>query len=338
MFYFLHVSKCAGSSFIALARENLRLFIPNANGNPINPLTGERLRYWHWPREEQQHFLSSDVWQFVSNEEHLGRTFEFFAGVTYVTILREPIDRLFSHWQFAVAKPGKDESLQERGRNFAHFIQNERGKNWRRNYLLSSLTYQERRDPQRLALAKRRLEQFDRVFLMDSFADDVHLLEQDGWTNVGLPWRNTAAPGEANWSAARAALSSHPEILQRLIEVNAEDIELYAHAQALVERRKTGLARPEPRPATLREMPDSRNFDFVLICAYEAHLAGEEARCRELLKQAETFPEAAEVNVRKNRNLIEFALRRFGAPDRAEKEHRKIVRERRAAKTVPQSK
>jgi hypothetical protein len=334
MFYFLHISKCAGSSFIALARENLRPFMPNANGNPINPLTGERLKYWYWSREEQQYFLSSELWQLVSNEEHLGRTFEFFSGVTYVTILREPIDRLFSHWQFAVEKPGKDESLEERGRNFARFLQDRGSKNWRRNYLLSSFTYQERRDPQRLPLAKQRLEQFDRVFLMGDFADGVRQLEQDGWTKVELPWRNTAAPGEANWSAARAALRSQPEILDRLIEANAEDIELYAYAQALVERRKAGHAQPEPRRTSSREMPNSRNFDFVLTCAYEAYLKGEEPRCRELLKQAEKLPEAAEVNIRKTRNLIEFALRRFGAPDRAEKEHRKIVREKRAARTA----
>jgi hypothetical protein len=204
--------------------------------------------------------------------------------------------------------------------------------NWRRNYLLGTLTYQERRDPQRLDLAKQRLEQFDHVFLMDTLADDIRVLAKHGWTDVDLPWRNTAAPGEASWSAARAALRGHPDILKRLIDAHAEDIELYDYARAMAEHRKTEPAKIERRPAVSREIPESDNFEFILICAYEAYLNQDEARCRELLKQAETFPEAAEVNIRKNRNLTEFALRRFGAPERAEKEHRKMAREKKAAR------
>jgi hypothetical protein len=333
MLYFLHISKCAGSSFITLARKNLRLFTPNANGNPINLVTGERLAYWKWAPEEQQYFLSSDAWQLVANENQLGRKAEFFAGVTYVTILREPIDRLFSQWQFAVEKPGKDEPLEERGRKFARFLQTESGRSWKRNYLLATLTYQGHRDPQRLAIAKQRLEQFDHVFLMDSLAEDIRVLANDGWTDVDLPWRNTAAPGEASWSAARAALSGHPDVLERLLETHAEDIELYDYARALVERRKAERPQLKRHPAiSHREIPDSDNLEFIVICAYEAHLNGDEARCRELLKQAEKLPEAAEVNIRKNPNLTEFALRRFSAPQRAEKEHRKMAREKKAAR------
>jgi hypothetical protein len=332
MLYFLHVSKCAGSSFIALARQNLRLFVPNANGNPINLVTGERLKFWRWAPEEQHYFLSSDAWQLVANENQLGRTVDFFEDVTYVTILREPIDRLFSQWQFAVEKPSKDESLEERGRKFAHFLQSESGMNWRRNYLLATLTYQERQDPRRLELAKERLEQFDHVFLMDTLGEDIRVLAKHGWSNVDLPWRNTAAPGEASWSAARAALSGHPDLLKRLIETHAEDIELYDYARAMTQRRKSEPAKIEQRVALTRQMPESDNFEFVIICAYEAHLNGDEVRCRELLKQAETLPDAAEVNIRKNRNLTEFALRRFGAPERAVKEHRKMAREKKAAR------
>ncbi len=332
MLYFLHISKCAGSSFVTLARKNLRLFIPNANGNPINLVTGERLAYWKWAPEEQQYFLSSDAWQLVANENQLGRSAEFFDRVTYVTILREPIDRLFSQWQFAVEKPGKHEPLEERGRKFARFLQTESGRNWKKNYLLATLTYQGQRDPQRLTVAKQRLEQFDHVFLMDTLADDIRVLAGHGWTDVDLPWRNTAAPGEASWSAARAALGGHPDVLERLLETHAEDIELYAYARALVERRKTERPRLERRPAASREIPDSDNFEFVVICAYEAYLNGDEAGCRELLKAAERLPEAAKVNIRKNPNLTEFALRRFGAPERAEKEHRKMAREKKAAR------
>ncbi len=330
MFYFLHISKCAGYSFVRLARENVSLYIPNANGNPINLITGERLRFWRWTEAEQRYFLTSPFWQFVANENQMGREPYFFEGVTYVTILRDPIDRLFSGYQFAIEKPGKDEPLEERGRKFAAFLQNRGGLNWKRNYLLSTMTYQDREHSgDRLELAKERLTQFDHVFLMNNLGNDINALSRDGWTNLDLPWRNTAAPGEADWSAARTALKGHPDVLESLIEANQQDLELYAFAQQLVERRKSEPPKLDRIPARERKMPESDNFEFVTTCAYEAHLSDDADRCAELLEEASDLPEASEIEARR-RDFMEFALRRFGAPKRAEREHRRKAREKKA--------
>jgi hypothetical protein len=326
MIYFLHVSKCAGSSFIALARRNARLFQPNANGNPINPITGDRLKFWRWTPKEQHYFLSSPVWDLVANENQLGPRMKFLEGVSYVTVLREPIDRLFSAWQFAVEKPGKEEPLEERGRKYAQFLRTG-GLQWRRNYLLSTITYQERRDGrERLAVAKQRLEQFDHVFLMDSLAADVGAMAREGWTHLDLPWRNTAAPGEVSWSAARAALSDYPDVLRDLIGENKEDIELYDFACELVATRKTEPINLTRELAGRREMPDSDDFEFLVCCAYEAYLQNNESGCTELLARAEKHPDATDVDIRKNKTFGEFALRRFGAPERGLKEHRRKSR------------
>jgi len=326
MIYFLHISKCAGSSFIALARRNARLFQPNANGNPINPISGDRIKFWRWTPKEQHYFLSSPVWDLVANENQLGPRMKFLDGVSYVTIVREPIDRLFSAWQFALEKPGNEEPLEERGRKYAQFLRTG-GLQWRRNYLLSTITYQERHNgPERLALAKQRLEQFDHVFLMDTLAADVGALAREGWTHLDLPWRNTAAPGEASWSAARAALSDYPDILCDLIGQNQEDIELYDFACELVARRKTERVNLAREPAGGREIPESDDFEFLVCCAYEAYLQNDESRCSELLRRAEKHPDASEVDIRKNNTFGEFALRRFGAPERGLKEHRRKSR------------
>ena len=236
MFYFLHISKCAGSSFIALARKNLTLFLPNANGNPINHVTGERLKFWKWTPEEQHYFLSAGTWQLVANENQLGQKHQFFDDIRYVTIMREPLDRLFSAWQFAIEKPGKEEPLEERGRKFAQFLRTGTGMNWKRNYLLGALTYQDRQQsPRRLKIGRERLVQLDHVFLMDNLGADIQSLARDGWLELDLPWRNTAAPGEANWSAARAALAEYPDVLKGLTQAHEQDLELYAFARDLVE-------------------------------------------------------------------------------------------------------
>lgn len=337
MIYFLHVSKCAGSSFIALARQNVRLHIPNANGNPINLVSSERLKFWRWRPEEQRYFLTSNAWQLVANENQMGRHAEFFDGVSYVTILREPIDRLFSAWQFAIEKPDKEEPLEERGRKFADFLRNG-GLTWRRNYMLGTLTYQDRQNPrERLELGKQRLAQFDHVFLVESLGTDIKAMAKEGWTELDLPWRNTAAPGEAAWSAARAALADHPDLLQSLTEAHAEDLELFAYARELVERRKTEPPVLKRTGGGERRMPDSDDVEFVVSCAYEAFVNGDQARCEQLLAVAETLPDADEINIRKCRNLSEFALKRFNAPDRAEKEHRRKAREKKlAAKATAQ--
>jgi len=330
MFYFLHVSKSAGSSFISLARNNLSLYSPNANGNPINLITGERLKFWKWSEAEQQHFLSSPHWQLVANENQMGREAYFFENVVYITIVREPLDRLFSAWQFAIEKPAKDEPLDERGRKFARFLRRDGGLEWRRNYLLSTVMYQDRDHPrERLELAKERLAQFDHVLLMENLGNDVRALARNGWTDLDLPWRNTAAPGEADWSAARAALKAYPDVLEKVTEANEHDIELYKFARELVERRKSEPPRLERIPGKQRRIPHSKNFEFIVTCAYEAHLQGDEAGRAKLLDRAAALPEASEI-ASQRRNFLEFALRRFDAPKRAEKEHRRKAREKKA--------
>ena len=239
MFYFLHITKCAGTSFIALARKNVSLFRPGANGNPLNPLTSNRLRYWTWRPEEQRYLLSSDWFELIANENQLGVDHQFFAGVTYITILRDPLDRLFSEYQFRSRSPEKGIPLEIRGRRFAAFLEN-RGVHWRRNTLVTALSH--RGDPprERLQLAKQRLLQFDHLFLTDTLSEDMETLARYGWRHLEVPWKNTPAGSEnaAGWSVAREALRDHPKLLAQLTTEHEADLELYVFAQALVAGRR----------------------------------------------------------------------------------------------------
>jgi hypothetical protein len=335
LFYFLHITKCAGTSFIALARKNASLFRPSANGNPLNPLTAQRLRYWIWTPAEQRYFLSSGLCELVANENQLGPDFEFYEGVRYITILRDPLDRLFSEYQFRM-RPDKTKSLEERGQLFAGFLQRDRGVRWRRNTLLTALTYRGGSPTERLQLAKQRLLQFDHLFLMDQMAGQFGALAAYGWQHVELPWRNTPASRDdaACWSEARAALQEHPQLLEELLEVHEQDLELYAFASALAAGQKSALRQQQRIPlAADRSMPDSEDFEFVLFCAYEAFLKDNTPRCLELLQRAGDMPEAEEIDLQDSEGFVDFAMERFGVPRRAEKE-RRTQRRRRAPTTI----
>ena len=77
-------------------------------------------------------------------------------------------------------------------------------------------------------------------------------------------------------------------------------------------------------------MPESDNFEFLLACAYEAFMNKDELGCRKLLRRAEEMPEAGKLDPPR-KDFIEFALRRFASPERAEKEHRRKAREKKAS-------
>ena len=328
MFYFLHISKCAGTSFIGLARKNVSLFRPDATGNPLNPLTGERISYWLWNASEQGYFLSSPHWQLIANEKQLGQETLFFEGVTYMTILRDPIDRLFSQYQFKIGKPYRSLPLEERGHKFAHFLTRE-GVDWWQNTLIANLTYRGKRHAlkDRLEKAKERLGQFDHVFLMDNLSADIAVLAQYGWRHVELPWKNAGTPGERKWSAARQALQPYPEILKQFLRANEADLELYAYACELAERRKTELPQLRRIPrAPQRIVPNSRNFEFLVISAYDAFLGGYQRAAIEILNRAEELPEAKRCDYC-GMSFAEFGLRAFNQPKRAYRERRALQEE-----------
>ena len=325
MFYFLHITKCAGTSFIALARKNVSLFRPCANGNPLNPLTSNRLQFWTWSPEEQRYFLSSGLCELIANENQLGVHHQFYEGTSYITILRDPLDRLFSEYQFRSRGPENDVPLEVRGQKFAAFLENERGVSWRRNTLVTALSYRGGDSTERLEVAKQRLLQFDHVFLTDCLSEDMKALAKYGWDHLQVPWKNTPAGAEnaAGWSVAREALRDYPKLLEQLSAEHALDLELFAFAQAHFGPHVVSIAGKERMPLpTPREMPESDNFEFLLYCAYEAHLKGDESGCIALLDRAGRFPEADEIFEGRSKNFVKRALQRFSAPKRVEKERR----------------
>lgn len=202
-----------------------------------------------------------------------------------------------------------------RGQKFASFLQTESGLQWRKNYLISALVSREQAEGRdRLELAMRRLDQFDHVFLMESLADDIAAMSREGWTHLDLPWRNAGEHGNAAWSASREAMREHPGLLARLVAENQGDLELYTYAQALVKRRREGAAAQMRESGGARQMPSGRSFDFIVTCAYEAHLMGDEARCLQLLERAENHRKARGIDIGSCRTLTEFALLRFQEP------------------------
>jgi hypothetical protein len=143
MFYFLHLHKCAGSSFVDLAQSNgVKLFKPNGNGNPLNPLTGRRWAFWEWDEIEQRYFASSQHFGLIANERELGRDHEFYDGVTYVVILRDPIERMLSHfeWRYRDKLDG-ERTPRGRAEAFAEYMGNQKSVWWAENYFVHAFTH-----------------------------------------------------------------------------------------------------------------------------------------------------------------------------------------------------
>jgi len=66
------------------------------NGNPS--AGGIQIPFWEWEWAEQHKFLQQSEHNFVANEHCIGQHFIIAEGIRYVTILRDPLDRTYSHF------------------------------------------------------------------------------------------------------------------------------------------------------------------------------------------------------------------------------------------------
>jgi hypothetical protein len=324
MFYFLHLHKCAGSTFVDLAESNgVVLFKPNANGNPLNPLTGKRWAFWEWDEIEQRYLASSQHFGFIANERELGREHEFYEGVTYVVNLRDPIERMLSHFEWRYRdKFDSERSAHERAKAFVDYVGSHKSVWWAENYFVHALTHSsgksgrtERPALDLLSLAKKRLENFDRIFFVDRFDSDVLAMKAYGWTPAERRLKSLSSDGAAR-ASVRDALSEFPDMLKRILSRNEDDLELYAYARRIADER--GRAVPARRfTASRHERPESNRFEFLLFCAHEAHVLGRSAECRELLASARDLATPADLDGIERGAFVETAAARFASPVKA---------------------
>lgn len=139
---FLHIHKCAGSFFIGLVRKLPNQIVPSNDGLITCPFLRSRsshlkklcgtsqnavLPFWNWPSQVQARYFSALNYTFIANERWLGHTVKDHDNhspdslhVEYVTIIRNPLDRIASHFHYARMYPAS--ALHGRNLSLASFI------------------------------------------------------------------------------------------------------------------------------------------------------------------------------------------------------------------------
>ena len=239
LFYFLHIHKGGGTYLINQARRRARLYPNEANGNPLDVTSSCEIEYWMWDHVRQRKFLLSLGDCFIANEHALGEELVLHPKIVYLTMLRDPLNRVLS--QFNAEVRGFDMGAHDaapyawlfKKRGFAWFCEHLASEvNWANNYMIKQLTTSARRKfvtADDLKLAMGRLGLFDVVAIFEKFPKSGNLMARYDWPNFDEPFESV------NGTDARAALSDHPAALAALEQANALDLELYRHWEKVVE-------------------------------------------------------------------------------------------------------
>ncbi|MEO1469595.1 MAG: hypothetical protein AAFV86_11085 [Pseudomonadota bacterium] len=236
--YFLHIHKAAGSTIVRLAERNGRTLFPDhRNGNPF--CDGQLIEFWNWPLARQQAWMTSGRFDFFANETAIGSEMPSPLLVDYITVLRDPIDRVHSHYVHERAdllrNPKRfQNTAKERvgDGDFASFVRDHCFETyWASNYIVkqfSDRNYRRAATEADLDLAIERVGKFACVMFLDRLAEDVHQLARLGFTDLDI---DAARAGTRNGASAREALADSPEALAKLEAANALDMRFIDHCR-----------------------------------------------------------------------------------------------------------
>ncbi len=238
---FMHMPKAAGSSFEAI------LFRQYPRGR-FARLTGAPQNLEEFANRSQAERDSFDV---ISGHLHYGVHELLSRPATYITMLREPVDRVISHYHFVLSRP-------------EHYLHDKvvQGGITLQDYVTTRVTLEADNDHVRwltpnghagvhwgqctramLDDAKARLAEFGAVGLTERFNESLALFKLTfGWGDMRGERRNITAD-----RPAREAVS--PEVRACIAERNALDVELYEFAERLFTQRATALGKPLQREA-----------------------------------------------------------------------------------------
>jgi hypothetical protein len=233
---FLHIPKAAGSTVQKMVMQHY----PGALSYIF---TGDTAQWLEFPKMSEDDRASLDV---ILGHVHYGIHEHLPDPATYITMLRDPVDRVVSHYYYVLSNPDHylHRKIARRGytleefaiTRISHELDNDQVR-W-----LTSLHHFDVRvgdvDRSLLEEAKWNLENgIAAVGLLERFHESLTCFER------AFGWEDSSMPSPRNVNPDRPPLSEiDPRALAAIREVNHFDVELYEFVEALFEEQLTRLA------------------------------------------------------------------------------------------------
>lgn len=233
---FVHIPKAAGSSLqdiIVRHYQGCRGF--RFTGDP------ERMAAFAALTQEER-----DGFDLLQGHVHFGLHTLLSRPATYITMLRDPVDRVVSHYHFVAA-------------NASHYLHPQIGGLSLHEYAVTRASHELDNDQVRWLCAADHFDvpvgrvsramveeakwnlanAFEVVGLMERFDESLSCLA------AAFGWRNVAAPTRKNANRHRPALQEVPQAtLDSIRRINRYDVELYEFALGLFEEQLARLCVP----------------------------------------------------------------------------------------------
>jgi hypothetical protein len=228
---FVHIPKAAGSTLQEILVKRFRgVRGYRFTGNP------DRVHAFRSLSREDR-----DSFDLLQGHVHFGLHECLSRPATYITMLRDPVDRIVSHYHFVMANPGHYLYAQTSGRGLTlHEYAVLRPSNELDNDQVRWLCAREHGDVPVGHVSREMLEEakwnlanaFSVVGIMERFNESVECLKaRFGWADVRVPERR-------NTNRHRPSIAQIPvETLDAIRRLNRYDLELYNFASALFEEQ-----------------------------------------------------------------------------------------------------
>ncbi len=242
--YFLHLHKCGGSTFIKAASANGHRFaLPGNAGMPFESGTWSAVAQpfwkeahpWQFWKEQDAGFVTGKIKEMLAAgvtciaQEYGPYAPQFWRKFTRVMCIRHPIDRLYSdflHTREMGVKIAGDVSFEDWVGAGCPSI--------------STTLYVEQLGMGDLMRARRALEDFHVIIVLEYFTETLAHMRQYGWRSVD-PEKHFKSWTPRRTATGRQALAEQPEILRLLERRCVADLQIYYRALELALRKEAAL-------------------------------------------------------------------------------------------------
>jgi hypothetical protein len=223
----------------------IHLHIPKTAGSSLNYLLEQKFpneASFHWtvPHSTTDDLTETTFDPYRMIRGHITASFAQYTSKNpvFVAMLRHPVDRLISFYYFVRSRPANESYDVANQLSLEEFIDSERlhVRKHMNNQMVSVLLGLDARDKfpshDDLDLAKKRLMEMSFFGLTEHFEESAQLLH---YTFV---WQDSFQVKYKNVTAKRPTRAEiTPEIIQRILEYNQLDLELYTFAKKLFHQR-----------------------------------------------------------------------------------------------------